>query len=178
MIASGGIIADLISEGVSPALDHPIHRHCPICGADEGRRCLGRRGPRKTFHRARGNAHAGSAIARATHLVTESPIEQRLVAAILEWIDFHDSDAKLETQVPIGPYRADVVVRCAGRCMVVEADGRKYHSSAEQVEKDKRRDRYCVARGIAVMRFSGSEIEKDPRGCAAEVGAWIRFKWD
>jgi very-short-patch-repair endonuclease len=108
-------------------------------------------------------------------LTTESPIEVLLAGAIRGWLDHNDIDwIEVETQVPIGPYRADILLDDDGRKLVIECDGAAFHNSREQVERDKRRDRYCTAQGYAVMRFTGSEIQRDCRGCAAEVGLWVR----
>jgi very-short-patch-repair endonuclease len=96
----------------------------------------------------------------------------------MEWIAFNEIEtAEVKTQVDIGPYRADILISEAGRKLVVECDGAEFHAiSKEQVERDKRRDRYCAAQGICVMRFCGSEINRDPRGCAAEIGRWIKLR--
>lgn len=153
---------------------HPLQRPCPTCSAVPGRACIGKRGDRKTFHRARGSRRRKRhQIHTVDHLVTESPIEKILAGSILGWIEHHGAHASIETQAKIGAYRADILVFANGRRLVVECDGAEFHGSAEQVERDKRRDRYCAARGWPVMRFTGSEIHRDPRGCAIEVGAWI-----
>jgi len=76
--------------------------------------------------------------------------------------------------VPIGPYRADLLITSAQARLVVECDGAAFHSNPEAMERDKRRDRYFLTQGVPVMRFMGSEIKRDPRGCAAQVGIWIR----
>jgi very-short-patch-repair endonuclease len=140
--------------------------------------CVGKGGhERKAFHRARGTRR------KAPHPVyfkrienTESPIEAALVRAVREWLDFNGYLSEVTTQAALGPYRADILIEEDGRQLVVECDGAEFHSiTKEQVERDKRRDRYCAARGICVMRFSGAEITRDPRGCAAEVGCWVKL---
>lgn len=160
-------------------MSHPLDINCPICSAPAGQRCVGTRGrERKAFHRARGTRRAlPHPVLYNPNVITESPIEKVLAAAILDWLDHHEIDyAEIETQAEIGPYRADILVWANERRLVVECDGAEFHSvTKEQVERDKRRDRYCAARGICVMRFTGSEIHRDPRGCAAEVGLWIRL---
>lgn len=157
---------------------HPLDIDCPLCEAEAGQRCVGKSGrDRKAFHRARGTRRS------APHPVyfrkvenTESPIEAALVRAIREWLDFHGYLSAVSTQTAIGPYRADILIEEDGRRLVVECDGAEFHAvSKEQVERDKRRDRFCAARGICVMRFSGGEITRDPRGCAAEVGCWVKL---
>lgn len=158
---------------------HPLDIACPLCVAGAGQRCVGVSGrERKSFHRARGTRR------KAPHPVywgagfrTESPIEKSLVAALMEWLAHTEIwDVIVETQGAIGPFRADILVARGLRQLVIECDGAEFHATTkEQVERDKRRDRYCAARGICVMRFTGAEIYRDPRGCAAEVGLWIKL---
>jgi very-short-patch-repair endonuclease len=166
-----GLLRD---QDIPSDAQHPIERGCPTCGAAPGAPCDGRRGARKAFHRARGGRRRSSPILPTHDLETESPIEEALAGAIRGWIDHHESDASLSAQVPIGPYRADILIEAGGRKLVVECDGAAFHNGPEAVARDKRRDRYCATQGMAVMRFSGAEIKRDPRGCAAEVGIWIR----
>ena len=97
-----------------------------------------------------------------------------MVGALIAWIDHHEADAAVNTQVPLGSYTLDIVVTTAGKHLVVECDGVAFHSDLDAIEHDKRRDRFCVIQGYAVMRFTGQEIKRDPRGCAAQVGLWIR----
>lgn len=159
---------------------HPLDIECPLCRAEVGQQCVGVSGrERKSYHRARGTRR------KAPHPAywnagfrTESPIEKTMVGAITEWIAHAGAHyANVETQATIGPFRADILVASDDRLLVVECDGAEFHAiTKEQVERDKRRDRYCAARGVCVMRFSGAEIHRDPRGCAAEVGCWIRLK--
>jgi very-short-patch-repair endonuclease len=133
---------------------------------------------RKAFHRARGTRKkAPHPLYYRPPVRTESPIERVLAGAILDWLSFNDIvGVEVTTQRQIGPYRADIAIANGGRLLVVECDGAEFHAiTKEQVERDKRRDRYCAARGICVMRFSGAEINRDPRGCAAEVGLWVKL---
>jgi very-short-patch-repair endonuclease len=158
---------------------HPLDIQCPLCEAGPGVRCVGRTGrERKSFHRARGTAKKRPhPILYDAGVRTESPIEKIMIAAILEWLDHTGIRyAEVTTQTPVGPFRADILVADGDRLLVVECDGAEFHAiTKEQVERDKRRDRYCAARGICVMRFSGTEIHRDPRGCAAEVGLWVKL---
>lgn len=162
---------------MSEAGGQPIERICPTCGAEAGQRCLGKRGhERKAFHRARGGRRKAHPIYSEPGVVTESPIEKELAGAVLGWLDHYGIAASVTTQATLGHYRADILIERDGRALVVECDGAAYHGSEEQVERDKRRDRYCAARGINVMRFTGKEIRRDPRGCAAEVGLWVNLR--
>lgn len=158
-------------------MNDPAYRICPTCGAEAGQPCIGTRGhERKSFHRARGSRRKAHAIYSANQFETQSPIEELLAGTVIGWIKHHEiPGVTIGTQYPIGPYRADIYIKTGRRELVVECDGAAYHGSPEQVERDKRRDRYCAARGIHVMRFNGTEINRDPRGCAAEIGLWIKL---
>jgi very-short-patch-repair endonuclease len=111
---------------------------------------------------------------RAPRRLCESPIETLLVQAIGEEIARCRIECEPLTQAQIGPYRVDIMLEMGDRKLVVECDGAAYHAATkEQVERDKRRDRFFTAQGVNVMRFTGAEINRSPRACAAEVGAWL-----
>lgn len=156
---------------------HPFDRHCPKCGAPAKTPCQGKRGDRRSFHQERWRGPTFRAVAGEEDASTESPIELKLLQAIRGWLDHNDllGVFTARTQVRIGIYRADIVVTdCRDTSqLVVECDGRQWHTGEKQVERDKRRDRWFAAQGIPVMRFNGSEIHRDARGCAAQVGEWV-----
>jgi very-short-patch-repair endonuclease len=55
--------------------------------------------------------------------------------------------------------------------VAIECDGHDFHEKTkEQARKDKRRDRVFLAEGLPVLRFTGSEIHRDPTAIAKEVG--------
>ncbi len=56
--------------------------------------------------------------------------------------------------------------------LLVDVDGHDFHErSREQVRHDRERDRHLLRCGLRVARFTGSEINTDARGCAAEAFA-------
>jgi very-short-patch-repair endonuclease len=156
---------------------HAYDRHCPKCGAPAKTPCQGKRGDRKSFHRERWIGQTFCALAGDDDTDTESPIELKLLQAIRGWLFHNDLTEKYvaRTQVRIGKYRADIVVIDSFTCerLAVECDGREWHTAPDQVSRDKRRDRWFASQGIPVMRFSGSEIHRDARGCAAQIGEWV-----
>jgi very-short-patch-repair endonuclease len=98
----------------------------------------------------------------------DSPIEKKLftpleiAASTLGW--------KIERQVRFHPYTADFLVTTKdGARFVVEADGHTYHSSPEQVMKDRIRDRWFLRRGIITLRYSGEEIRRSAEGCMTDI---------
>jgi len=55
--------------------------------------------------------------------------------------------------------------------VAIELDGHDWHEKTkQQVARDKRRERELVKRGYKILRFSGSEVVKNPAECAIE--AW------
>ena len=73
-------------------------------------------------------------------------------------------------QFPIGPYRADFALISSSGFLVVECDGHDFHErTKEQAAHDRKRDRFMVADGWTVLRFTGSEIHRDPVMCGREV---------
>lgn len=59
------------------------------------------------------------------------------------------------------------------RKLVVECDGHEYHErTKEQAAKDRSRDRRLTSLGFDVFRFTGSELWRDPWGCASQVHDW------
>lgn len=154
---------------------HPIESYCPKCSAEPGQPCTGKYGRvRKAFHRGRGSRRSFDRVDDHGYR-TDSPLEQEMAATLVGWIEHHGAEqwVRLSTQTPVGPYRADILIEVGAHRLVVECDGATYHNSADAVQRDKRRDRFFAIQGIAVMRFTGAEINRDPRGCAAQVGLWV-----
>lgn len=82
----------------------------------------------------------------------------------------------LAPQVQVGTYRVDFVFGHGTnfdkphRCVVIECDGHQFHQKTkEQVARDRTRDRYLSTTYGRVIRFTGSEIFRDPARCAVEA---------
>jgi very-short-patch-repair endonuclease len=119
----------------------------------------------------------------------ESPIEAALFAYLLFASDGYnrliwdptpgqhplpDWGAVLRWQDDVDGNRADFSITCCckgiTKTVVVECDGHDYHErTKEQARRDRSRDRAMVSKGITVLRFTGSEIYRDPARCAEEV---------
>ncbi|MCU1293066.1 MAG: hypothetical protein JWP08_1916 [Bryobacterales bacterium] len=128
-------------------------------------------------------AFDGIAMAGLVSRHTESPIETMLAVAILrQWPDmeFRTHDAgpgkgwSLIPQYPWGSFRVDLALRKPdGFLIFIECDGHEFHSSPEQVERDRIREQMMVDRGYPVVRFTGSEINYSPVACAQKL---LRFR--
>lgn len=88
-------------------------------------------------------------------------------------------------QVKIGRYRVDFLM-FAGRWFegkvytidfVVECDGRQFHDRThQQMDRDRQRDRVITSYGPHVLRFSGSEINRNHYLCCEEIRMWAEFR--
>lgn len=120
----------------------------------------------------------------------ESPIEVRFGAAFIVYaalLEGRPVEEKyeapgvlrpriiLQPQAKVRDYRVDFVIRYAGtpaaQCgIVVECDGHDFHEKTkEQAARDKARDRVLHTRFAKVLRFTGSELHRNPFGCAEEA---------
>lgn len=57
--------------------------------------------------------------------------------------------------------------------LVIEVDGKDYHSSWEQKENDEKRDKFLMKRGYMVLRFPGRQIYRDPKSCVARIAKFL-----
>lgn len=93
--------------------------------------------------------------------ITESPMEDLLKYELLaRHINF-------ETQANIGKYKVDFLFPQAR--LVVEADGKEYHSTQKQRDNDFKRELALMKKGYLVLRFKGSEIYRDVVGCVNKI---------
>lgn len=88
-----------------------------------------------------------------------------------------ESRCIIEMQRKIGRFRVDFAVTLKypnERRVVVECDGHAFHErTKEQAQRDKSRDRELLMAGWPVMRFTGSEIYRDPYACVRQVAAFL-----
>lgn len=64
------------------------------------------------------------------------------------------------------------------KALIIECDGHDFHErTKEQVTKDRARDRDAIMAGIDCFRFTGSELWRDPWGCAVQVTDWAERGW-
>lgn len=53
--------------------------------------------------------------------------------------------------------------------IAIELDGQRFHSSYSQRQKDYKRERFLLMEGWIIIRFTGSEINKNTAKCMNEV---------
>lgn len=118
-----------------------------------------------------------------SQLESSLAIAVRAVAAVREGLwpirdscptghdDHHCGSSELAIccQHPINNYRADIVL-WGKHSIVVEVDGHDFHErTKEQAQRDKTRDRLFQQLGFKVLRYTGSEVWRDPIKCALEA---------
>lgn len=142
-----------------------------------------------------------SEIARSTAGSTESPIETIFGTAAREFLlgryaghpttryfhclqhqefDFDGPHVLLIPQYRWRRYRIDWVFKASlleQPYAFVECDGAEFHSSAEDQERDRRKDAETQQAGIPLYRFTGSEIYRNARACAQLVFAGMERRY-
>lgn len=111
------------------------------------------------------------------------------INAFEEWKDRPDLERKhiyISRQVNVAGWRVDFLVHVFAdwaredqpgpmgwNKLIVECDGHDFHErTKEQAARDRDRDRQAQLAGIEIFRFTGSELWRDPLGCADQVIAW------
>lgn len=70
--------------------------------------------------------------------------------------------------------RVDWVYRDGDLLTFIECDGHDFHErTKQQAAKDRQRDRQIQSAGHPILRFTGSEICRDPLGCAAQISEFV-----
>lgn len=73
---------------------------------------------------------------------------------------------------PVGPYVCDFVDARAK--VVVEVDGREFHSAPDVFRRDRRRQNWLVRQGWVVLRYAAYDVLADPDAVAEEIIEVVR----
>jgi very-short-patch-repair endonuclease len=71
-------------------------------------------------------------------------------------------------------FRLDFLIFYDGGMVGVELDGHETHKTKEQRAKDARRDRWFAARKVRMLRWTGSEVMRNPQECVRELLEIVR----
>lgn len=99
----------------------------------------------------------------------ESPIEDIVLR------EFHLLGLYPIPQFQIGKYRVDFAF--PEKMVVIECDGKEWHSSEEQREKDKIRDKYLNDMGWEVIRLTGSDIYRNADEIIGVLAGEKKSRW-
>jgi very-short-patch-repair endonuclease len=110
----------------------------------------------------------------------ESPIEIDLAVPLIKAIRIlDDATLSLGHQFELGRFRYDLSIVREGRAkplILIECDGKEFHSTAEQTANDATKDALAANENIPLLRFSGSEIFRDLDICVSNVFSEMRFR--
>jgi very-short-patch-repair endonuclease len=90
-----------------------------------------------------------------------------------------DKTLTLKPRYFLGRYIYDLAIFREGRScpiIVVECDGKEFHSTPEQLENDARKTQLAWSKGIIPLRFTGTEIHRTPDDCLAKILQTMRYK--
>ncbi len=102
----------------------------------------------------------------------ESPIETHLTCCLTMLLLDSADIVTIVPQYQLDRYRYDFAITRTidgELLLLIECDGKDFHSTPEQVENDRRKDVVARDAGIKLARFSGAEIFRDPLHCANVV---------
>ena len=121
--------------------------------------------------------------------MTESPIETIFGASLSMLMegtlgdDFkvgpkgNEAIFTLVPQYRLACYRYDFAICVGGEsCVLIECDGKDFHSSPEQIENDAEKDRTAIELGKRILRFTGSMINSHSSACARETVRALVFE--
>lgn len=103
---------------------------------------------------------------------TSSPIEVMMenAFAFARATTYDDCRWAFHREWPVLGYSADFAIVAPTFTIVVECDGHDYHErTKEQAAHDRKRDRAMTEAGITVLRYTGSEIWRNPFACAQQT---------
>lgn len=107
--------------------------------------------------------------------VCESPIEVQLGAELTAMAArYFDAAHGLEIvpQFKFSRFRYDFAVmlgQSAVPVVLIECDGEEFHSTPAQRANDRLKDAAATQAGISMLRFTGSEIFRQPRDCVLVI---------
>lgn len=144
-------------------IDHALaHRQTTLTDLREVLDCI-------TGSRLKGTVVFRDSIVELTdsHVPTESELEYLLLHTLdRPGIPRIDRQARLSWWERM-PHRVDAVIE--EWRLILEADGRAYHTKRDDFERDRQRDNLAAAHGYRVMRFTYRMLTNDPDEVVARV---------
>ncbi|RRQ29182.1 DUF559 domain-containing protein [Rhodococcus sp. Eu-32] len=113
----------------------------------------------------RGNKRASGLIATASIGFASEP--ERVLGRTLIVLGL-----RMRVNYRVGDYICDLVDEWA--MVIVEVDGREFHSAPEVFRKDRRRQNHLVLEGWLVLRYSAFDVLSDPEKVAREIVEVVR----
>lgn len=106
-------------------------------------------------------------------------IRQDVPGALLAGDASSECYVTIYSQIVVIDWPVDFLISVSGvdgvaaAWLAIECDGHEFHErTKEQAARDRARDRALQEAGLTIFRFTGSEIYRDPFGCADQVDRW------
>jgi very-short-patch-repair endonuclease len=117
--------------------------------------------------RMRGLAGLRRVVAERDYKAYQPPTSEleRLLYILLDRPELPRFERQLPISYPSRQATVDAYIPEWG--LIIEADGRRWHSRAKDFEVDRARDNAAVAQGLRVVRFTYRMLTEDPDGCLA-----------
>jgi very-short-patch-repair endonuclease len=99
----------------------------------------------------------------------ESPIEVQLCTSLTALLFDGTDRMTIFPQFGLGSYRYDFALlspKDTKPLVLIECDGKGFHSLPHQLDNDRRKDAKALAFGVEVIRFTGRQIFLEPVNCA------------
>ncbi len=97
----------------------------------------------------------------------DSTYLEAMLERVLHRATLPDWTREYPFRLPDGSARVDVYI--PRWSLVIEADGRNWHTKRTDFESDRRRDNALAAQGIQVLRYTYRALLTDPDGCRSEI---------
>ena len=147
-----------VMDGVE--LDRLVDESCRLAVDPEAMRMLAKKSPGRW-----GNRQLARQLRLSASDAASEP--ERLLAR-----EFNSRNFPLAANVPIGPYFADFLDEASK--VIVEVDGREFHSEPGVFRSDRRRQNWFVTRGWLVLRYAAYDVLSNPGDVADEVIEVVR----
>lgn len=105
--------------------------------------------------------------------VFDSPIEEIFWNAYRKSLP--SSLDGLVAQYVVGRYRLDFAI--PHRMIGIEVDGYQYHSSADDIAKDRKRQLELEEDGWRIIRFTATKVRKDANECVQQAANWATSRF-
>jgi hypothetical protein len=115
-----------------------------------------------TLARNRGRAGTGTVRRTCEEYLPHEDRKSGLERAFDRWLAQHPEIPPPQRNIHLGPWEIDCY--WPDHRLVLELDGRPYHTVIEDIERDNRKNTWLQANGLRFLRITDSRFKRDKRG--------------
>ncbi|MDE3134583.1 MAG: DUF559 domain-containing protein [Acidobacteriota bacterium] len=115
-----------------------------------------------TLERNLGRAGTGTVRLTCEAYLPHTDRKSGLERAFDRWLTGHPEVPPPERNLELGPWEIDCYWRA--QRLVLELDGRPYHSVIEEMDRDNRKNIWLQAHGLRFLRVTDTRFKRDKRG--------------